>query len=208
MIEVYTEKELAVVEDHIEKYFGKCDSVFHEVVSPDIHVDVNVIGPTKQRNHYTLITMGMGAHQMNIPAELKAEKIDRAELLITLPPDWKLNDRDEKYYWPIRWLKILARFPIENNTWLGWGHSLSCGGAFAENTNLSEMLLTMPYYFGEKSASCQLPNKDIVRFFQLIPLYSNEMEYKTEHGAEALERLFPSGFDMILDLDRKNLFEK
>ena len=31
---------------------------------------------------------------------------------MSLPPDWKLGQEGEEWYWPIRWLKILARLPI------------------------------------------------------------------------------------------------
>ena len=209
MPEVYTEKELEIIDSHINKTFGKCKNVFHEMASPDIHVDICIIEPTKKRNHYTLVTMGMGAHKMNTPAEFESEKIDRAELLITLPPDWDLtNLNEENNYWPMRWLKVMARLPIEHNTWLGWGHTVPNGEPFAENTKLSGMLVTPPYFFGEKSASCKLPNGDIVRFYQLVPLYENEMQYKLENGAEALEDSFPDGFDMVVDINRKNILEK
>jgi len=208
MAEFYTEKEFSIIDSHIAKSFGKCKNVFHEIVSPDIHVDINVIEPTKKRNYYTLVTMGMGAHKMNVPPELKSNKIDRAELLITLPPDWNLESDDEIHYWPLRWLKIMARLPIEQDTWLGWGHTVPNGEPFAENTKLSGMLVTMPYFFGEKAASCKFPNKEIVRFYQLIPLYENEMNYKIKHGTEALEDSFPDDFDMVVDINRKNLFKK
>ncbi len=38
--EVYTEEEMEAVEGHIQKYFGKFENVFHELSSPDIHVDI------------------------------------------------------------------------------------------------------------------------------------------------------------------------
>jgi hypothetical protein len=208
MPETYTEKELKIIDSHIESAFGKCKTVLHEIVSVDIHVDIYVIEPSKKRNYYTLVTVGMGARKMNVPPELKPDKIDRAELLITLPPDWDLNNSDEIYYWPIRWLTMMARLPIEHETWLGWGHTVPNEEPFAENTELCGMLVTMPYYFGEKSASCKLPNKDIVLFYQLVPLYENEMQYKIENGTEALEKSFPDDFDMVVDINRKNLFEK
>ena len=39
----------------------------------------------------------------------------RQELAIALPADWKLDQesmKNEKWYWPIRLLKVLARLPI------------------------------------------------------------------------------------------------
>ena len=40
--EVYTEEEMEAVEGHIQQYFGKFENVFHELSSPDIHVDICV----------------------------------------------------------------------------------------------------------------------------------------------------------------------
>ncbi len=210
MAEFYTEKEVEVIENHIESAFGKFKNVLHEIFSPDIHVDICVIEPTKKRNYYTLVTMGMGAHKMNIPPALETNKLDRAELLITLPADWDLTDKnfnDENNYWPLRLLKVMARLPIEHDTWLGWGHTVPNGEPFADNTELCGVLVTMPYLFGEESVSCELPNKDMVRFYQLVPLYDNEMQYKTENGTDALESSFPDDFDMVVDIHRANLFQ-
>ncbi|MCL2041068.1 MAG: suppressor of fused domain protein [Bacteroidales bacterium] len=203
MTAVYTEKEMDAISSHIERNFGKYNNVLHESNSSDIHVDICVIEPTKECNHYTLVTMGMGAHKMNVPAALKAYGIDRAELLITLPADWDVRNPDETSYWVIRWLKVMARLPIEHDTWLGWGHTVPNGEPFAKNTQLSGMLVTMPYCFGGQSAICKLPNNEKVNFYQLLPLYESEMRYKDENGTEALENAFPDDFDMVVDINRK-----
>ena len=118
--EVYTIEEMEAVEEHIQKYFGEIEHVFHELVSPDIHVDICVIPPDRERNYYTLVTMGMGARQMQVPEELAEYRLERAELAIALPPDWRLDEdsmKDERWYWPVRLLKVLARLPIQSDTW-------------------------------------------------------------------------------------------
>lgn len=200
--EVYSENELDALETHIEKYYGKYTEVFHEVVSPDIHVDICLIEPTIDCDCYTLVTMGMGAHKMNVPRELKNEKLDRAELLITLPSDWDINNDDERWYWPLRWLKILARLPIENDTWLGYGHSIPAGEPLSDDTELSGLMLTMPYLFGIDAAVCKMPSGDEINFYQLLPLYDNEMDFKLNNSAEELEDLFPEDFDLVVDVNR------
>ena len=211
--ELYTEDEMNAVESHISSHFGEYKSVLHEIVSPDIHVDICMIEPTAERNYHTLVTMGMGAHRMKVPKDLRKSKVDRAEVLITLPPDWKLpigdlevsgEGGDEKWYWPLRWLKILARLPGEQDTWLGYGHTVPSGEPFAENTDLCGVLITMPYYFGNEAAVCTFPDGTEINFYQVVPLYDNEMNFKIENGAEALEDLFPDDFDMVVDVDRKN----
>ena len=203
--ELYTENELETIENHIAAHFGKVENVFHELVSPDIHVDICIIEPTSERNYYTLITMGMGAHRMNVPKELREENLDRAEVMITLPPDWDMKNDDEKWYWPLRWLKILARLPKGNNTWLGYGHTVPNGAPFAENTELCGVMLTMPYYFGPESAICTLPNGDKVNFYQVLAVHEDEMNFKIANCAEDLEDLFGDDFTMVLDINRKSV---
>jgi len=205
--EFYNEKELEAIENHIITYFGKFDNVIHEIVSPDIHVDICVINPTPERNYYTFVTMGMGAHRMKVPKSIKKAGLDRAEVLITLPPEWDVRNHDEMWYWPIRWLKILARLPGDLNTWLGYGHTVPnmTGKPFAENTELNGVMLSEPYFFGEASSVCTLPNSDKVNFYQVIPLYESEMQFKLENSADKLEELFPDDFNMVLDITRKNV---
>ena len=45
--EVYTEEEMEAVEGHIQQHFGKVENVFHELVSPDIHVDICIVPPLR-----------------------------------------------------------------------------------------------------------------------------------------------------------------
>ncbi len=179
---MYDEEEILALETHIAKAYGEFDSVLHEIISPDIHVDICVIKPTKERNFYTLITMGMGAYKMDVPEEISNKS--RAELCIYLPNDWDINNDDEKFYWPMRWLKILARLPIEHKTWLGYLHTIPSGEPLADNTELAGFILDIPNTI--TSEECKLPNGDIVNFYSLIPLYEEEMSYKVDNGGEAL----------------------
>lgn len=203
-MELYEEEEKDALNAHLEKFFGHSDHVFHEIVSPDIHVDIYIIEPTAERNYYTLVTLGMGAHWMNVPYELAEYKLERAELLIYLPADWDIQGDDEKYYWPLRWLKILARLPLEQDTWLGWGHTVPNGGPFAENTLLSGVLLINPEDVEDGAAVCQLPNGEEVNFYQVIPLYEEEMNFKIAKGAEALLGKM-GGVNAVVDINRANV---
>ena len=187
--EVYTEEEMEAVEGHIEQYFGKFENVFHELVSPDIHVDICVVPPSEERDYCTLVTMGMGAHRMNVPEELAEYKLERAELAIALPADWKLDQesmKDEKWYWPIRLLKSLARLPINCDSWLGHGHTVENREPFADNTKLCTATLIGPQDTEDGSEVCTLPGGEEVNFYQVIPLYEDELDYKLEHDTDAL----------------------
>ena len=187
--EMYSEDEIDIIEKHIEHYYGNFEFVFHEKVSPDIHVDICLIPPSEECNWYTLVTMGMGAHLMNVPNQLKEEQLERAELVICLPEYWKLDKehlKDEKWYWPIRLLKELARFPGENNTWLGWGHTVSYDGPLSYTTELCASILINPPCGNIGGNTCTLPDGEEVNFYQVIPLYRDELEYKLKNGTQKL----------------------
>ena len=204
--EVYTEEEMEAVEGHIQQYFGKFENVFHELVSPDIHVDICMVPPTEERDYYTLVTMGMGAHRMNVPKELAEYKLERAELAIALPADWKLDQesmKDEKWYWPIRLLKSLARLPIASDTWLGFGHTMDNQEDFAENTKLCAAILTGPQGTQDGSEVCPLPGGEEVNFYQVIPLYADELDYKLAHDADALLNKM-RGISFVVNPTRQN----
>ena len=205
--EVYSEDEMSAIEQHIKNTFGEFENVFHELVSPDIHVDICVVPPSEERDYYTLVTMGMGAHRMNVPEELAEYKLERAELAIALPPDWKLDEeslKDERWYWPIGLLKVLARLPISSDTWLGFGHTMDKQSPFAEDTELCGALLVGPQdVVWNGGEVCTLPSGEEVNFYQVIPLYRNEMEYKLEHDADALlEKM--AGISFVVNPTRQN----
>ena len=157
----YDSADLEAAEAHICRYFGEYPEVFHEIVSPDLHIDICVVPPGPERNYYTLVTLGMGAHRMNVPEELAEYKLERAELIMALPPDWKLKEEDERWYWPIRQLKTAARLPLQNDTWLGWGHSIDNREPFAEGTGLCGVLLVSPQTCRDRESNvCRLARSE------------------------------------------------
>ena len=204
---MYEQEDWDAVEAHMERYFGPCDNVFHEIMSPDIHVDIYIMKPTPQRNYYVLSTFGMGAHRMNVPEELAEKKLERAEIIVTLPPDWKVTESGEEWYWPIRWLKILARLPINEEGWLGWGHTIANpdDAPFAENTKLCGLVLTEPQGFDEDAVCCPLPGGDEVNFYHMIPLTFEEMQFKLAHDAQTLLARFTPEQLAVVDIHRESV---
>ena len=145
---------------------------------------------------------------MHVPEELAAQKLERAELVIALPPDWKMDEAslpDERWYWPFRLLKSTARLPGELDTWLGWGHTVSLeeGETYAENTDFCGCMLIEPQGTGQEKGSvcCVLPDGDEVNFYHVIPLYQEEMAFKMSHGAEALLKEL-AAFSFVVDIHR------
>lgn len=204
--EAYDEDELDAVEGHIKEYFGDFPTVFHEVTSKDIVIDIACIPPSEERNYYTLVTIGMGAHAMNIPEALPFEENCRAELMICLPPDWKLGESAEEWFWPISLLKDLAKLPINSDSWLGWGHSIDHRGNVAPNAGFVGSFLMFPEDAPSSADFCTLPNGDRVNFFEVVPLYREELMFKIANGTrDLLEKL--NGVNHIVDINRPNTCE-
>src|SRR5262245_31898962 len=115
------EETIRAVEGHIDAHLGGAPWVFHEIVSDKVHIDVHMVGPTEARPFHTLVTSGMSERPMTLPDGVEASAY--AELCISLPADWDLRQEafgDENVYWPVRWLKTLARLPHDYRTWLGF----------------------------------------------------------------------------------------
>ncbi len=205
---LYTEKELDLYEKYIMEQFGEYTEVFHEIVSPDIHLDIIIIPPTEKNNYYKLITMGMGAYKMNVPKKLKQYELERAELVLYLPPTWNIKSEKEQDYWPIRQLKILARLPIQHNTWLGYGHTISSdleNTPYANDTKFCSIMLLNALNNNYEELNLQMEEKGKINFYQLFPLYREELEYKQKTDANTLLNLFnDKDIIPIIDNYRRN----
>ena len=207
------EKTAELIEEHIEKYIGKTDIVFHELLSDTIHIDIYHVKPAENRNYHTLITSGMSALPMTPPEKFKECKY--AELYICLPADWDLSDegmRDGKNYWPIRCLKALARFPHEYRTWLWHGHSVPNGNPptpFAENVGFCGIMLLPPIAMDPGFRELQINEEKTIHFIAVMPLYEEEMNYKIKHGWRKLaDRFGKYHINEIVDVKRKNVCKR
>jgi Suppressor of fused protein (SUFU) len=201
------------VTDHFERHVATVDRVFHELVSPYVHVDVHYIPPGAGRNYRMLFTTGMAERPMAVPEG--AESYRFAELMVCLPASWPVSEtafEDEEVYWPVRWLKQLARFPHEYDTWLGWGHTVPNGDPpepFASNTGFCGALLLAPLSLPEEAWRIPVEEGREVQLYSLIPLYAEEMDFKLRRGTEALiERFEKAGVTDLIDVRRPNLLAR
>ncbi len=204
---LYTEEELEQYENYLTSQFGECSEVFHELVSLDIHLDVLIFPPTEKDNYYKLVTMGMGAYKMKLPRKLSHLGLERAELIICLPPDWNIKSSDNKDYWPIGTMKSIARVPINYNTWVGRGHTISSdkkNTPYADNTKLCVSLLLDPADLNLKPMDFRLSNGEKINFYQLFPIYEGELFYTMTNGVDELLESFDSEtLSPALNINRK-----
>jgi hypothetical protein len=132
--------------------------------------------------------------------------------MVVLPREWKMDQesfKTEDWYWPVRLLKILARFPHRYDTWLGWGHTIPNGNPprpFAANTQLSGVIIFPSVLVPREFHELRINDEKTIHFYSIVPLYEDEMKMKTHDGSKVLFDQFDEyGITDIIDLTRKNV---
>jgi len=205
-----SDNSIELTSDHIERHVGKIETVLHEVLSDIVHVDVHVVAPHPDRPYYSLITSGMSDLPMS-PVKA-AESCRFAELMICLPAHWPMQQeewKNEAHYWPIRWLKLLARFPHKYKTWLWFGHTMPNGDPaepLGPNTKMNGMMLIPPLTVSTDFWKLRVRDDKIIHFFAIVPLYQDEMDLKLKKGAETIVQGFEKAkYSELLDLSRRSV---
>ncbi|MEO0797057.1 MAG: suppressor of fused domain protein [Verrucomicrobiota bacterium] len=183
-------QNIECITDHIEKHIGPIESVFHELVSDAVHIDVHVIAPSNNRPFYTLVTSGMSDRPMNAPAG--REDFRYSELMICLPANWPMSQEDWQIhdnYWPVHLLKFMARFPHQQDTWYWSQHTVPNGdppAPYADNTGMCCAMLAPPLTAPEEFRKLTVNRNKTIHFQAIVPLLLDEMDLKLKKGAEAL----------------------
>lgn len=201
------------ISGHIEKHLGKVETVFHEIVSDTVHIDVHWVVPSEDFPFHRLVTSGMSDLPMPTPEGAQAPR--HVELMMTLPADWKIDQasfEDEAWYWPVRVLKTLARLPHKYDTWLGFGHTVPNGDPpepYAGNTALCGAIILPSITVPEEFHRLPIHQDKEITFYAVVPLFENEMNLKLRKGVDALLSLFDKKkVSDIVDLARSDVSKK
>lgn len=204
---------VTAIGEHVTKHIGPVTDAFHERVSDVVPIDLLVIAPHEGRPFTTLVTVGMSALPMRIPMEdpddlARIPELRHAELLLCLPPDWPLTPeafQDESNYWPVRWLKRLARLPHQMGGWLGLGHTIPHGDPprpLAPGVSFAGWLIDEPVRLPAEVQKLRVEDRTI-NFYAAVPLTAAEMEYKLKHGGPALGQLLDGAkVSEVVDVNR------
>ena len=190
-MELYAPEQFAVVRTFLKEHIGEIGQVLHDPFPKGVQVDIAVIPPTEEKPFYTLCTVGMGAHLMHLPSDFPSAGLDRAELVLSLPPDWQFGTGEDRWNWPIRLLKDIAHLPLDQSSWLGWGHTIDLGSPVTAGSGLCGCILTGVIHADVGALRCELPGGEIVNFYQVLPLTQGEMNFKRVAGVTALLRKIP-----------------
>lgn len=203
MEENYT---LDLIDSHLSLFFDEDDIlVFHEKESALIHVDVFFVKPSKDREFTLLVTCGMSCLPMSVPENLA--HLRHIEIMMLLPPNWNLEKdfKNNYYYWPVRMLQQLAKYPHQHGTWLGSGHTIPISKASDVGHDFRSIILLESITLSEEF-TCIEGKKEDVHLYAAIPLYKEEADYKRKNGTTALlNKLDTFNIDEIVDVNRKNV---
>lgn len=215
---------------HIERTIGPCPGVFHEIVSVDAHIDLHLVpaqphvAPSKQRplggDYVTIVTSGMSSQPMKLTPKAKKDGVSEyAELMLALPKDWpgllpegtfdSVAMKNKANWWPIRWLKQMARLPHQFDTFFSHGVTVPNGEPAKPFSDGSDLCCWMVFSPLLCPAARQLLISDDVRidFFALFALTEEEMDLKLNKGLPALTKALADGevYTELLDPTRRSV---
>lgn len=203
------------IDDHLSKYFMDHQiSVFHEVLTLDLHLDVYLIKP-ENVSYNILLTSGMSILKMNVSEQVENPKdYEFAELMMLIPKSiefGKVYSGENKNDWIISILKRTAKFPHIYDTWIGVGHTIQAEEDLTPYGKDTEYVggLILPSVTYEQDFT-EIHRKDRkINIYNVFPLYKNELEFKIENGySKFLDILISANGDEMLDLNRRNLILK
>lgn len=206
------------IEKHMAHVFpNRKKQVFPEKISEFVQVDIHLLEAPTNKDVQVLYTVGMSALSMTLPKEYlpQFEGLQRAELMMFLPAEWKLippaegEDENNSIWWPVNLMKYVAKFPHEFQSWLGWGHVLANSAKFEAYDASTELCGTMLGALQEEVSVFKAEDGTQINMYALTPLYKEEMLYKEKEGIEALFGKLNqvNGYGMIVFPDRPNVAE-
>lgn len=189
----FRDKELFIrpyelVDNHIDDYFKGSDiTVFHEIPTLDIHLDVYHIKPEKS-DFELLLSGGMSSIPTNVGGIARnSDSYKFAELMTVIPKGidfGKMYPSGTKYDWIISMVKQSAKFPYFYDTWIGVGHTIQAHEEFkpySDHTEYCGCLVLPTMTFPEDFQEIDSPNWTI-NIYGLFPLYKEELEFKIQRG--------------------------
>ena len=195
----YKAKERQKVLDYITEHIGTIERVIPSFANRDLPVDIAVIPPTSEQAHYTLVTVGMGAYR--IPSAKAPYK--RLELAIRLPADWKLDNDREVWFWPVRWLQIIARMPMYQHTWFTHGHTVDMNRYLVGDAGFRGFAL---HSFARSRHGLPLIKENRLGILALLPVYQEELEAaRLSCTEDVFVRLGEKTCFDPVNMDRKNV---
>lgn len=179
----------AAILGHVRQFIGPVDSVFHEIDSDRVAVDIHHVPPLPERDCHTLVTSGVS--DRHLP---EGSGVRFAELVMCLPPDWPMEEEaleKEGSAWPLEMLRALGRLPFIHGVAFDFGlctDNLTLPFAMAKDAGFSALLLAPPVTVPDAFWCLDAGGGKVIDFFGVVMLYPQELEYARYQGVVALAR--------------------
>jgi hypothetical protein len=190
------------MERHLDQSFGgRRRTVFREVASPIVHLEVRVVEPSREWPSRRLVTCGMAAKRMTTPSSF--EYSPYAELSIALPRKTKLRN----IHWAAALLTDLARSTHRARSYLWDGHTVGWPEPIWPGTPFSSVLVITPYKAPEGFEEFECGGRT-VNILGVFPLHDDELELCHPSGVLALHEGFVAAdVDDVVDLARPSVMK-
>lgn len=175
-----------------------------EIVPSEPRIAIHVIPADEGRKNVTLFTTGMSEHAMQVPDG--TDEFRFAELFMQLPGDWPTDQKslsNIKYAWPLQWLRSVAQYPHQNETWLGGPVTIIANEdppqPLAPGLRFTSLLVMADQTFTSRDGRT-------IYLYRLTPLYTEERDLELKQGIGALLRAFDKfEISSVVDLNRPNV---
>lgn len=202
MIDKWFEKstEARTLAAHISKYFGPQECVYVERARAYLEVPVIIvqIEPTEKHPYRLLATIGLAHKKMTVPERLEGYGLEFAELIMAIPADWSVDEG----HWAVQWLAETAQLAERRGDWLGWGYTTKIEKP--TDSDFNGVLLMLPDEYDPKAAVCRVNERDDVHFYQVAPLYPDELAFAQANGAAVLMERFDGAFSPVINVKRRH----
>lgn len=171
--------EMKKMTKHYDRYFCQTNSVvLHPENGGELHIDALLYAPTQQYPFWKLVTMGASDYAMNGRNSLG----NRNEYMLFIDPSVDMNDHATACKYD-RLLIATALFPLQNNRFLSYGHSIEFSAA--DNVDVAGVYLEMPQAIHDAGIlRCKLSLLKQAICLQVIPLDRQAMDLLLRIGNE------------------------
>lgn len=203
------EDEKSIIINHIEKYFGEIDNFFIENITEDYFIEIYHIAPTKNRFYHKLITYGISSTKVDKDKQLQSAKF--VELIVFLPASWYVGEnhgKDIQFGWPYKLLKEISQKLILEAAypWYGINNNGQRTYPVANNTKQCGFIPLQPTLVNPEFNKFKIGQDKFVNFFNIVPLYEEEINFRINRGMKAFEKKFyGNGITELIDVNRKNV---
>ena len=186
----FPEPDRRAIEQHLVARIGPISEAIPTPLIGGPVIDLLLMPDNDPEGAHVVATCGVSAYAMPVPDGI-AERHERIELMLGLPGAWSATTealRDGRTsQWPLLLLRFVASAPHLDGSYLDLGHTVLLeGGPGALPGCLFQGAMLVPASFVAPDDIIPVPSGWDVTFMGVIPLLGNELDFKAEHGADAL----------------------